>query len=134
MHTTSTIDYIFILDGSMELGLDSGETRILKKGDSAVQRGTAHWWRNVSKTEPAMLAAVSVGLEGAVADEMRIADMPEEGEGKEKGEKEGQSHGISADRLKKIGHVDQGVSNVTKLVKKAEGWGETICAEAASEN
>ncbi|KFY05979.1 hypothetical protein V492_08207 [Pseudogymnoascus sp. VKM F-4246] len=86
MHTTSTIDYVFILDGSLELGLDSGETRILKKGDSAVQRGTAHWWRNVSKTEPAMMAAVSVGLEGAVADEMRIADMPEEGEGKEKGE------------------------------------------------
>ncbi|KFY23072.1 hypothetical protein V493_06105 [Pseudogymnoascus sp. VKM F-4281 (FW-2241)] len=79
MHTTSTIDYIFILDGSIELGLESGETRVLKKGDSAVQRGTAHWWRNTSKTEPVMMAAVSVGVEGAVEDEMRIAAPVEEG-------------------------------------------------------
>lgn len=85
MHTTSTLDYIFIIDGTMELGLESGETRILKKGDSAVQRATKHWWRNLSKTEPASMVAVSVGIEGAVEDEMRIEGVGEEG-GKEKGE------------------------------------------------
>jgi quercetin dioxygenase-like cupin family protein len=36
MHTTSTLDYIFIVDGTIELGMASGETRILKKGDSVV--------------------------------------------------------------------------------------------------
>lgn len=77
MHTTSTLDYIFILDGSLELGLENGEIRVVKKGDSVVQRGTAHWWRNISKTEPAMMGVVSVGLEGAVEDEMRIAGPPE---------------------------------------------------------
>lgn len=85
MHTTSTLDYIFILDGTMELGLESGETRILKKGDSAVQRATTHWWRNTSRTEPAIMVAVSVGIEGAVEDEMRIVGAVGEGE-KEKGE------------------------------------------------
>ncbi|OBT64032.1 hypothetical protein VE03_06692 [Pseudogymnoascus sp. 23342-1-I1] len=85
-HTTSTLDYIFILDGAMELGLESGETRILKKGDSAVQRATKHWWRNTSRTEPAIMVAVSVGIEGAVEDEMRIEGLGKEGEGKEKGE------------------------------------------------
>lgn len=77
MHTTSTLDYVFIVDGALELGLESGETRVVKKGDSVVQRGTTHWWRNVSKTEPAMMAVVTVGLEGAVEDEMRIVGPPE---------------------------------------------------------
>lgn len=63
----------------MELGLESGESRILKKGDSAVQRATTHWWRNTSRTEPAMMAAVSVGIEGAVEDEMRIEGLVEGG-------------------------------------------------------
>ncbi|KFX89358.1 hypothetical protein V495_04382 [Pseudogymnoascus sp. VKM F-4514 (FW-929)] len=84
MHTTTTVDYIFIIDGEMELGLDNGETRLLKKGDTAVQRASAHWWRNPSKTEPAIMAAVSVGIEGAVENEMRIQSPPEEE--KEKGE------------------------------------------------
>jgi quercetin dioxygenase-like cupin family protein len=86
MHTPSTLDYIFIIDGTIELGMASGETRILKKGDSAVQRATTHWWRNTSRTEPAIMAAVSVGIEGAVEDEMRIVGVVPEGDGKEKGE------------------------------------------------
>ena len=35
----------------MELKLDSGEVRSLKKGDVVVQRGTNHAWRNTSETE-----------------------------------------------------------------------------------
>ncbi|KFY78226.1 hypothetical protein V499_02542 [Pseudogymnoascus sp. VKM F-103] len=42
--------------------------------------------RNTLRTEPAMMAAVSVGIEGAVEDEMRIVGVMGEGEGKEKGE------------------------------------------------
>ena len=35
----------------MELILDGGEKRVLKRGDTCVQRGTNHAWRNVSETE-----------------------------------------------------------------------------------
>jgi quercetin dioxygenase-like cupin family protein len=34
----------------MELVLDSGETRLMKRGDVAIQRGTMHAWRNTSST------------------------------------------------------------------------------------
>ncbi|KAF3386674.1 hypothetical protein F1880_000715 [Penicillium rolfsii] len=49
MHRTETLDYGVIIDGATELVLDSGEKKILRKGDVFVQRGTAHAWLN--KTE-----------------------------------------------------------------------------------
>jgi quercetin dioxygenase-like cupin family protein len=51
MHRTVSLDYGVVLEGEMELVLDSGETRLLKRGDLAVQRGTLHAWRNTNKTE-----------------------------------------------------------------------------------
>ncbi|KAL4804543.1 Extradiol ring-cleavage dioxygenase, class III enzyme, subunit B [Aspergillus unguis] len=48
MHRTVSLDYGVVLEGEIELILDSGETRILKRGDVAVQRGTNHAWRNVT--------------------------------------------------------------------------------------
>jgi quercetin dioxygenase-like cupin family protein len=51
MHRTVSLDYGVVLEGEVELILDSGETRLLKRGDLAVQRGTMHAWRNPSKTE-----------------------------------------------------------------------------------
>ncbi|KAJ0122153.1 cupin domain protein [Diaporthe amygdali] len=51
MHRTHSLDYGIVLEGEIELILDSGESRILKKSDVAVQRGTNHLWRNMSKTE-----------------------------------------------------------------------------------
>jgi quercetin dioxygenase-like cupin family protein len=51
MHRTQSLDYGIVLDGEVELVLDSGESRILKKSDVAIQRGTNHMWRNTSKTE-----------------------------------------------------------------------------------
>ncbi|CAD0037939.1 unnamed protein product [Aureobasidium pullulans] len=42
----------------MELVLDSGETRVMKVGDVAVQRGTNHAWRNTSDTEWARMMYV----------------------------------------------------------------------------
>jgi len=48
MHRTRTLDYGVIMDGSTELILDSGEKKVLVKGDTFVQRGTAHSWRNVT--------------------------------------------------------------------------------------
>ena len=51
MHRTVSLDYGVVLEGEMELVLDSGETRKMKRGDVAIQRGTMHAWRNLSETE-----------------------------------------------------------------------------------
>ncbi|KAJ9623429.1 hypothetical protein H2203_005688 [Taxawa tesnikishii (nom. ined.)] len=51
MHRTQSLDYGIVLEGSVELVLDSGETQLMKRGDVAVQRATMHAWRNPSKTE-----------------------------------------------------------------------------------
>lgn len=48
MHRTVSLDYGIVLEGDVELILDSGETRPMKRGDVAVQRGTNHAWRNMS--------------------------------------------------------------------------------------
>jgi quercetin dioxygenase-like cupin family protein len=51
MHRTISCDFGVVLEGEVELILDSGETRLLKRGDVAVQRGTNHAWRNTSENE-----------------------------------------------------------------------------------
>ncbi|KAM5349874.1 hypothetical protein ACJ41O_006379 [Fusarium nematophilum] len=51
MHRTISVDYGVVLEGEVEIMLDSGESRVLKRGDITVQRGTNHAWRNVSETE-----------------------------------------------------------------------------------
>lgn len=51
MHRTVSLDYGCVLEGAVELLLDSGERRTMKRGDVAVQRGTMHQWINPSKTE-----------------------------------------------------------------------------------
>lgn len=51
MHRTASLDYGIVIDGTTELILDSGETKVLGKGDVFVQRGTAHSWRNITHLE-----------------------------------------------------------------------------------
>lgn len=51
MHRTVSLDYGVVLEGEIDLILDSGESRVMKRGDVCVQRGTNHVWRNRSKTE-----------------------------------------------------------------------------------
>ena len=48
MHRTVSLDYAVIIEGEVDLILDSGETRSMKRGDVAIQRGTMHAWKNVS--------------------------------------------------------------------------------------
>ena len=48
-HRTMTINIGIVLEGTVELHLDSGEVRTLKKGDSYTQRGTMHKWKNVDE-------------------------------------------------------------------------------------
>jgi hypothetical protein len=51
MHRTVSLDYGCVLEGEVELLLDSGEARTMKRGDVAIQRGTMHQWINRSITE-----------------------------------------------------------------------------------
>ncbi|KAF2158832.1 hypothetical protein M409DRAFT_30704 [Zasmidium cellare ATCC 36951] len=66
-HRTMTLDVVYILEGEIELTLDSGEQRIVRKGDSIVQRGTMHQWRNVTPDNGvARLLGVAVASEEPV--------------------------------------------------------------------
>ncbi|EEQ89841.1 cupin domain-containing protein [Blastomyces dermatitidis ER-3] len=52
MHRTLNVDTGMVIEGSLELLLDSGESRVLRKGDVFVQRATMHRLKNMSSTEP----------------------------------------------------------------------------------
>ncbi|OOF97630.1 hypothetical protein ASPCADRAFT_45960 [Aspergillus carbonarius ITEM 5010] len=51
LHRTLSLDYAVVIEGTVELKLDSEEVRTLQRGDIAIQRGTKHLWRNTSQTE-----------------------------------------------------------------------------------
>jgi hypothetical protein len=48
MHRVNSIDYAIVLEGVFRMTLDSGEERIMQRGDIAIQRSTAHRWVNVT--------------------------------------------------------------------------------------
>lgn len=60
MHRSISLNYNFVVQGEVEMILDSGETRRLVQGDMAVQRAVNHAWRNVSRTEWARITAFVV--------------------------------------------------------------------------
>jgi len=68
MHRTVSLDYGVVLEGEVILELDSGEKRQLARGDIFVQRGTAHQWRNPSKTDPTRLLLVHLGSKEVVVE------------------------------------------------------------------
>ena len=61
MHTTSTIDFEYILSGEVWLELDDGASVHLCAGDTVVQNGTRHAWRNRT-SEPCHIVAFMVGV------------------------------------------------------------------------
>lgn len=65
-HRTQTVDYIVVLEGDLELSLDGGQKRVVRKGDVIVQRAPMHKWKNLSRTQSARYVAVLLGAEGAV--------------------------------------------------------------------
>ena len=67
-HRTKTVDCIVMLEGELELSLDGGEKRIMKRGDVVIQRAAMHKWKNLSETESAKFMGVLLGAEGAVED------------------------------------------------------------------
>lgn len=63
MHRTLTLDYMVVLEGEVDLTMDSGEVRSLKCGDTIVQRGTMHAWKNRSETKWVRMVCVMLPLE-----------------------------------------------------------------------
>lgn len=66
MHRTKSLDYGIVLEGQVDLVLDSGETRKMERGDVAVQRATMHQWRNSSEENWARMVFV---LQDCVVDD-----------------------------------------------------------------
>ena len=64
MHTTDTIDFEVVLEGTVVLELDDGAEVTLRPGDTVVQNGTRHRWRNGGDT-PARFAYVICGASHA---------------------------------------------------------------------
>ena len=60
MHTTDTIDFEYIISGEVWLDLDDGATVYLRAGDTVVQNGTRHRWRN-EDSEPCRIVVFMVG-------------------------------------------------------------------------
>jgi mannose-6-phosphate isomerase-like protein (cupin superfamily) len=65
MHTTTTIDVEYVISGRIVLELDDGATVELGPGDTAVQNGTRHAWRNPFE-EPATVLVVLIGATKAI--------------------------------------------------------------------
>lgn len=77
-HGVITIDYGVILEGEFRLTLDSGESRVLRRGDILVQRATVHKWENISGggTECGRILFVLLGCKDVVVGGNKIeADL-----------------------------------------------------------
>jgi len=61
MHTTDTIDFEYIIAGEVWLELDEGAMVHLRAGDTVVQNGTRHAWRNTG-CEPCQIVVFMVGV------------------------------------------------------------------------
>ncbi|MGO4445566.1 cupin domain-containing protein [Mycobacterium sp. 2YAF39] len=64
MHTTDTIDFEVVMEGTVVLELDDGAEVVLGPGDTVVQNGTRHRWRNAGDTT-ARLAVFMCGANHA---------------------------------------------------------------------
>jgi len=64
MHTTDSIDFIYVISGEVIMTLDDAAEVHLAAGDTLVQSGTRHAWRNPGQ-EACRLIAVQIGAERA---------------------------------------------------------------------
>jgi mannose-6-phosphate isomerase-like protein (cupin superfamily) len=60
MHRTPTLDYVTVIKGKVVLELDDGKAVELHPGDTVVQQGTRHAWRNPT-SEPATISVAMLG-------------------------------------------------------------------------
>lgn len=60
MHTTDSVDFIYLVSGHITLEVDDGRLVDLGPGDTVIQNGTRHAWRNRGP-EPCVIVAVNIG-------------------------------------------------------------------------
>ena len=61
MHRAYSLNYKVVLEGGeVELELDSGEGRMMRRGDIELRRARAHVWRNTSEMDWARMMYVMV--------------------------------------------------------------------------
>jgi len=60
MHTTDTLDMIYVVAGCLVLELDDGAEVELHAGDAVIQNGTRHRWHNRG-SGPADIVGVAIG-------------------------------------------------------------------------
>ena len=61
MHRTDTVDLIIIISGEVWCKFEDSEV-LLKSGDTLIQRGGIHAWRNRGD-EPCLMAAIIIGAQ-----------------------------------------------------------------------
>jgi len=62
LHTTASVDLIYVVEGEIWLELDDRKEVHLRKGDTLIQNGVRHAWRNHG-TRPCTLIICLVGTE-----------------------------------------------------------------------
>jgi hypothetical protein len=60
MHTSDTIDFVYIVSGEIWLDLGDGTPTHLSAGECVIQNGTRHAWRNLS-SNPCVMAVALIG-------------------------------------------------------------------------
>ena len=75
MHRTISIDYGIVTEGEVTLTLDSGEAKVMKKGDIAIQRGTNHAWKNNSQIEWARVVFILLEAEPVEINGEKLPDF-----------------------------------------------------------
>lgn len=68
MHRSDTMDFIYVLEGEIVLELDAGREVTLRAGQTAVQNGTRHAWRNRSGRACRLLVCMVGAHQGGKTD------------------------------------------------------------------
>jgi mannose-6-phosphate isomerase-like protein (cupin superfamily) len=67
MHTTDTIDFDIVLEGTVVLEVDDGAQVTLRPGDTVVQNGTRHRWSNPGDTVARLAYLICGAAHGSIA-------------------------------------------------------------------
>jgi len=74
MHTSDTIDFGYVISGEVWLELDDGKQVHLRAGDTYVQNGTRHAWRNkASETCKILVVLIGVSRQPSGLDVARVS-------------------------------------------------------------
>lgn len=75
-HRTLTLDYMFVMEGTVTMSLDDGSRTELKKNDVVVQQATMHRWDNDTDEWARALFILIKSEAPKVGDKVLDADIP----------------------------------------------------------